>query len=146
MSQSNGHIIVLGSAASEDFLKDTYGEDHVHFPLDTAEWEHDRNAALDKLFKDAGNDKVVIIFELNYATNRLKEKETDDLLRIAQEHNSGLVVLKDMFTEPLAMQVERVFTNTHTVLDANKTGLVDIRSAIDSLLESPGPFHPELGQ
>lgn len=69
----------------------------------------------------------------------------DDLLRIAQEHNSGLVVLKDMFTEPLAAQVEGVFTEPHTVLDANKAGFVDIRSAIDRLLESPGQSHPEMG-
>lgn len=144
MNKSNGQVILLGTAVYLDFLENTYGKDRVHFPLDTAEWKHDRNAALAKLFEDAGDDKVVMIFELNYAANGLKEKETNDLLIIAQGHNSGLVVLKDRYTKTLAAQVEGIFTDPHTVLDANTAGFREIQSAIDRLLESPGPSHPEL--
>lgn len=143
MSQSNGHIIVLGSVAYLDLLKDVYGEDRVHFPLDTKEWEHDKNVALAKLFESAA-DETITILELNYAANRLTWTETDDLLKIVQEHKSGLVVLTDMYTKTLEEQVEGVFTEPHTVLDANTARFRDIQSAIDSFLESPGPFHPEL--
>lgn len=145
MSQSTAHVILLGAAASLDFLKDTYGTENVHFPLDTSEWEHNRKATLTHLFEAAGDAPVITLLELNYAENRLTLRQTTDLLKIAQEHNSGLVVLKDMFTEPLAVMVEEVFTRRHVVLDANKAGFVDIRSAIDSLLEQPGPSHPEKG-
>lgn len=145
MNKSGGQVIFLGSAAYLDFLEDTYGKENVHFPLDTEEWKRDKKFTLNRLFEAAGDASVITYLELNYAANQLTLRQTTDLLRIVQEHNSGLVVLKDMYTEPLAVTVEEVFTRPHVVLDANKAGIRDIQSAIDSLLEQPGPSHLEQG-
>lgn len=145
MSQLDGDIIVIASPLYLDFLTDAYGKDHVHSPIDTEAGGHDIQSAFKQLLEAADETQVITFVELNQAMHDLTWQEIVDLLAIAEGHGSGLVVYKDTFTNELAMKIEGVLKNPHVTLDAaKKEGSAEIRSAINSLLESPGPFNPEL--
>ena len=106
-------------------------------------WVDDQNVNLNELYETYGDQKMVMVFELNYLSLTINTEQLSILLAGAETHHTGVIVIEDASTTEWSTYIRDNLTNEPTLLDANKTRVSEIISNINTILETPGGRDPE---